>query len=318
VNQEKLGRATGANPEDPDEAVVLAALGATTIDSGSEAEQASKAPQKIETVDERLTRYRDMGTPLPDLTRDYGLPELGNVKVSAIAVVEGSVLDSTGQDTPVWLSPGPGGTATCIVDLNHPAFRKFGADISVYLLIEVASFLKLKTSASSLTTSQIVSRLQTVCLPDTAVDSNVIEGEARELLTELRQRMANQVNLNPQRALQHLTPDETDYMENSVIADGGSTLDLGKDGSFLLYVPPLFLVKLLEEWPEAFMDGHVFGGLFASLSSPSSRRLSLARVVGYLNDIATLLSFQTTPGTLNLQRTRLSVHLLIDELAPDS
>ena len=77
-------------------------------------------------------------------------------------------------------------------------------------------------------------------------------------------------------------------------------------------------MKLLEEWPEAFMDGHVFGGLFASLSSPSSRRLSLARVVGYLNDIATLLSFQTTPGTLNLQRTRLSVHLLIDELAPDS
>jgi histidine kinase/DNA gyrase B/HSP90-like ATPase len=318
VSQEKLGRATGANPEDPDEAAVLAALGASTTDAGSGLEHTSGAPTKAETVDERLTRYRDIGTSLPDLTRDYGLPELGNVRVSAIGVVEGPVLDSMGQDTPVWLSPGPGGTANCIVDLNHPAFRKFGGDISVYLLIEVASFLKLKTTSSSLTTSQIVSRLQTNCLPDTAVDSNVIEGEARELLTELRQRMANQVNLNPQRALQHLTPDETDYMENSVIADGGSTLDLGKDGSFLLYVPPLFLVKLLEEWPEAFMDGHVFSGLYATLSSPSSRRLSLARIVGYLNDIATLLSFQTTPGTLNLQRTRLSVHLLVDELASDT
>ena len=155
-------------------------------------------------------------------------------------------------------------------------------------------------------------------MPDTAVDGAVIGAQAAELMSELRQRMANQVNDDPQRALQYLTPDETDYMENAVIADGGSTVKLGEDGAFLLYVPPLFLVKLLEAWPEAFMDGRVFGGVYASLSSASSRRLSLARVVGYLNDIATLLAFQTTPSTPQLQRTRLSVQLLLNELAPEA
>lgn len=319
ARQAALAKATGANPEDPDEAAVLVALGVgwPPPEEGAAAAP-TPPPLKKETQQERLARYRDGGKPLPELTRDFGLPELGNLKVEAVALAKGPVLDTAEQPTPVWLAPGSGGTATCVVDLSHAAFAKFGADIGTLLLVEIASYLKLRTSGISLTHSQVVSRLQASCLPDTAVDSVVIGAQAKELLVELRQRMADQVNDEPQRALQHLTPDETDYMENSLIADGGSTAKLGDDGNFLLYVPPLFLVKLLEAWPEAFMDGRVFNGVYATVSSASSRRLSLARIVGYLNDVATLLSFQTTPGILQLQRTRLSVQLLLGELAPES
>ncbi len=83
-----------------------------------------------------------------------------------------------------------------------------------------------------------------------------------------------------------------------------------------LHVPPLNLVKQLENWPEAFMEGHVFISPYTSLTSRSSRRLSLARIVGYLNDVATLLTYQA-PSVTQLRRTRLSAQLLQQELAPD-
>lgn len=65
------------------------------------------------------------------------------------------------------------------------------------------------------------------------------------------------------------------------------------------------------------MEGAVFTSPYTSLASPSSKRLSLARVVGYLNDVATLLTFQSSPSVAQLRRTRLSVHLLQQELAAD-
>ena len=130
--------------------------------------------------------------------------------------------------------------------------------------------------------------------------------------------MAENVTSDPQRALGFLDPDEQTATENALIADGADklTATLGGSGQFILYAPPLYLVKLLESWPEAFMEGTVFSGAYTTLTSPSSRRLSLARVVGYLNDIATLLTFQS-PNIVQLRRTRLSVELLQRELAPD-
>ena len=38
------------------------------------------------------------------------------------------------------------------------------------------------------------------------------------------------------------------------------TASLVGSGRFLLHTPPLYLVKLLENWPEPFMEGNVFAG----------------------------------------------------------
>lgn len=130
--------------------------------------------------------------------------------------------------------------------------------------------------------------------------------------------MCDRVSLDPQRAVSYLDADEQTTTTNALIADGGDSMTATlADGQFVQYAPPLFLVKLLENWPEAFLDGNVFIGPYTSLPSPSSKRLSLARVVGYLNDVATLLSFETAPNAAQLRRTRLSIQLLQDELAPD-
>ena len=323
--QAQLEKATAGSKSTADEAAVIEALGGTGEQGGtagqggatSPAGTSDGQPPTAETEQERVTRYTADATVLPELTRDFGLPELGNLKVTTMAVASGPVLDSAQQPTPVWLVQGSGGTATALVDTSHQVFTEFGANVSDVLLTEIAAYLKIRAD-SSLSYAQVAARLQAACLPDTALDIDVISSQARELLADLRQRMADQIAVDPQRALQYLTPDEQTATENDLVATGaGLGATLGANGRFLLHVPPLFLVKLFEAWPEAFMDGHVFVGPYSTLSSATSKRLSVARITGYLNDVATVLTFQTTPQAAQLQRTRLSIQLLLDELAPD-
>jgi hypothetical protein len=167
----------------------------------------------------------------------------------------------------------------------------------------------------------LVADLRKRCLPDHSLKADVVAGQARELLADLRVRMASRVDVDPARAFQYLSPDELTATENEMIANGqvGLTGKLGETSEFLLYAPPLFTVKLLESWPEAFMDGKVFVGPYTSVTSMSARRLSLAKVVGYLTDIATLVSFNAAdPGPQQLLRTRLSIKLLSDEIASET
>lgn len=325
VKQAKLDKATGGTSDQADEDAVIAALGgegasdaASPPDAELPATQTNvPTPAKPETVQERLGRYVATGTVLPELSRDFGLPDLGQLTVEALAL-SGPIKDADGHPTPIWLAQGAGGTATALIDLDHEAFTKLGLEASELLLAEVTAALKVKAD-SHLAHSQIATRLRAACLPDTAVDPTVIRAQAGELLADIRQRMADSVTEDPQRALSYLDPDEQTQTENALIADGGDSLTatLGGSGRFLLYAPPLYLVKLLENWPEAFMEGRVFSGPYTSLTSPSSRRLSLARIVGYLNDIATLLTFQAAPSVAQLRRTRLSIELLERERSPE-
>lgn len=322
--QAKLGKATGDSSGGVDDAAVRDAIGEgqLTITSSppSVAPTTQDAPvpaSRTETVQERLTRYIAGSSVQPELSREFGLSGLGTIKIQTRVMAE-PVQDADGHDTPIWLAPGPGGTATALIALNHDAFTKLGLEPAELLLTELSATLKVKAN-SPFTHSQISAKLRAECLPDTAVNHVVIRTQAGELLADVRQRMAENVGDDLQRSLSYLDSDEQTFTENALIADGGDSMaaTLGGSGRFLLYVPPLFLVKLLENWPEAFMEGRVFVGSYTSLSSQSSKRLSLARIVGYLNDVATLMTFQLPPSVTQLRRTRLSVELLQQELAPD-
>ena len=303
VEAAKLAKATGDSKDQADEDAVIAALGgegSTSAEEPSTTEEPTPepepgAPAKPETVQERLARYVGSSEIMPELSRTFGLPDLGQLQVETRTLHE-HIADADNHPTPIWLALGPGGTATALIDLTHEAFTKLGLEPAELVVAEVSAALKVKAD-SHLAHSQIAARLRATCLPDTAVDPAVIRAQAAELLD----------------------PDEQTQTENALIADGGDTLtaSLVGSGRFLLYAPPLYLVKLLENWPEPFMEGNVFAGPYTSLTSPSSRRLSLARVVGYLNDVATLLTFQASPSVSQLRRTRLSLQLLQQELAPE-
>ncbi|WP_424212000.1 ATP-binding protein [Streptomyces sp. BI20] len=278
--------------------------------------------KRTETRQERIDRYLRTSVVYPALSRSFGHPDrkIGFVEVEARKLGESPLLDEHGNRTPVLLEQRSGNDVTAFLDLDHAVFRRFGAEPADMLLAEIAALLKVRGD-SDWTHSALIAAIRAESLPGTDLDVRTISAEAQELLAEVRRRMVVALNAvgDPQRAFQFLSPDELTTTEHAMIANGQvtRTADLGQSGDFLTHVPALFLVRLLESWPEPFMDGRVFAGVYAGVSTASAQRLSLARTVGYVSDVATRASFSGSGSPSELLRTRLSIRLLSDELAEE-
>ena len=112
-------------------------------------------------------------------------------------------------------------------------------------------------------------------LTDLRVEQAYLAGQARDLLAFVRQSMSEAVATNPDRAWQHLSIEERATTETNLVVAGSSTSmeELQKNGEFLLHVPATFLPRLAEEWPDAFFDGKVFRGGYATVTTAASREL---------------------------------------------
>lgn len=283
--------------------------------TGNAVESVSQRSILEETVQERLNRLAEDSRSVPDLCRSFGLPDLGSLRLDTRISVDSPLLDDSGNPTPIWMKVGAGGTVAVFIDAKHELFGRFGATFEDALLIELAPLLKVR-STSSLSHSQIVASLRSLCLQQSAIDFSTLKNQANDLLADVRTRMVDFIGDDPQRAIQYLTPDERTVIESGAISHAGQgRRDIWAEGDFLLYAPPMYLTTLLESWPEAFMDGKVFQGPFENLLSAASRRLSVAKVVGYLNDLAFVASAQAKPNVAQLQRARWSASLLTAELA---
>ncbi len=278
------------------------------------------APPAKETKQERIARYVENSTTYPSLSRAFGHPRIGHVEVEVRRLTTGHLIDEHANPTPVLMDQQAGNAFTAFLDLDHEVYQRFGVEPADLLLAEVASVMRVRSS-TDWSLSQLMAAIRAESLPGTALDSDMIAAEARDLLAEIRRRMAGELDRigEPAKAFQHLSPDELTATEHAMIANGRvtQTSDLGASGDFLLHVPALFLVRLLEELPIAFMDNHVFRGLYAGISSGSAQRMSLARVAGYLADVATQASYSGTATSNQLLRARLSMRLLEDELADE-
>ncbi|MGW4367677.1 ATP-binding protein [Nocardia takedensis] len=323
---EKAETAEASTPDGADTAAVLEALG--VVPSSEDRSPATSAPMTFageattgtssrETRQERIARYMKDSTVYPTLTKSLGCPEIGYAQVEARRLSAGKLVDDNGNPTPVLLDQRRGMTFTAFLDLEHVVLKRFGMDPADLLLVELAVLLKVRNDCEW-SHSQIIAAIRESSLPDTALDPQAVGAEAQELLANIRQRMTRAVDAtgDPERAFQYLTPDELTSTEIAMVAEGrvARTIDLGTKAEFLLHVPALFLVRLVEAWPEAFMDGLVFKGLHEGVNSLGARRLSVARIVGYLADLATVV-----PASLpsQLERTRLSIRLLADELSEE-
>lgn len=339
----KSGKAAAATPGKPDEAAVMEALGfggtevgtpsvpATGPDEakpgtqatskGSPSAPAAAAPEKRkETRQERVTRYMESSTIYPALSRSFGHPRVGFVEVEARRLAVGGLTDENLHPTPVLLDQRGGNALVAFLDLDHPVFQKFGADPADMLLAEIAVLLRVRAE-TEWSHSELIAAVRAESLPATALDAQMISAEAQELLAEIRHRMASELDRTgePEKAFHFLSPDELTATEHAMIANGKvtRTADLGASGEFLLHVPALFLVRLVESLPSAFMDNRVFQGVYEGVASASARRLSLARTVGYLSDVATQATFAGASLPNQLLRTRLSIRLLADDLAEE-
>lgn len=276
------------------------------------------APAK-ETRSERLARYENAATPYTYLSRSFGHPELGYLKVRTLLLKPGErLMDDNGLYAPVLLDQRSGNELTTLVDPEHAAFRRFGADYADLLLVELAAILKVR-ARSDWSPSQLVAAIRAESLQDSALDGTTVGAEARDLLTEIRERVTETLDQSGGHttAYGHLTHEEKVATEEEMIAAGcvGLVGRLGKDSGFIHHMPALALVRLVQAMPESFMDDVVFRGPYAGVSSPSGKALSLARVTGCLADVATLGTFAGGATAQQLRRARLSIALLRDELA---
>ncbi|MEV6203089.1 ATP-binding protein [Streptomyces sp. NPDC051771] len=340
----KNAKAAAVTPGKPDEAAVMEALGFDGAEIGSQSspatgpdetkpgaqaqppkdgESAPGAPaseKRKETRQERVTRYVENSTTYPSLSRSFGHPRVGFVEVEARRLTVGSLTDENLHPTPVLLDQRGGNALVAFLDLDHPIFQRFGADPADLLLAEIAVLLRVQTS-SEWSHSELIAAIRAESLPASALDAEMISTEAKELLAEVRRRMASELDRagEPAKAFQFLSPDELTHTEHTMIANGKvtRTTDLGASGEFLLHVPALFLVRLVESLPSLFMDNRVFQGVYEGVASASARRLSLARTVGYLSDVATQATYAGASLPDQLLRTRLSIRLLADDLAEE-
>ncbi|MFE2326643.1 ATP-binding protein [Streptomyces sp. NPDC059385] len=274
---------------------------------------------KAETRSERLARYEAASTRHSHLTRPYGHPDLGHLNVETRALKSReSLLDDSGKAVPVLLDQRAGNELTAFIDPSHEVFRRFGADYADILLVELAPLLKVR-GRSEWSPSQMFAAIRASSLKESALEGTTVGAEARDLLNEIRRRMVDELQRSGEfgRAYGGLGEEERTSVEESMIAAGqvGQIGRLGQDAGFVSYLPALSLVRLVEAMPETFLDGHVFRGPYSGVKSPSARSLSLARVTGYLADVATIGTFASEATALQLQRARLSVTLLTDELA---
>ncbi|MFB7540960.1 ATP-binding protein [Streptomyces zaomyceticus] len=338
----KNAKAAVDTPGRPDETAVMEALGFSGVDTGkpspatngadeSKLDAEARSPkdggpstppageeERPETRQERVTRYMENSTTYPSLSRSFGHPRVGFVEVETRQLTAGSLTDENLHPTPVLLDQRAGNSLGAFLDLGHPIFQKFGADPADLLLAEIAVLLRVRAE-TEWSHSELIAAIRAESLPATALDAQMISAEAQEILAEIRHRMASELDTTgeAEKAYHFLSPDELTATEHAMIANGKvtRTADLGTSGEFLLYVPALFLVRLVESLPSAFMDNRVFRGVYEGVASASARRLSLARTVGYLSDVATQATFAGASLPNQLLRTRLSIRLLADDLA---
>ena len=288
---------------------------------------ATKAPsatsgstKKAETDKDRAERLKSAGQHIPSLSKDFGLTDLGTpLELTTYGVKEPIIDATTGHRAPVWLFRDVGKKHLAFVDQSHPLFKSFPLDSAFVLAIEVAHNLKVRAE-TGLSLTEVFAQLVDKNLGDMRVEQSALAGLARDLLETIRQRMTVAIKDNPDRAWQHLSKDERAATEtNLVVAGDGMKLEHAqKTGEFMLHVPGTFVARLLDEWPEAFLDGKVFRAVYDGVSSDAGRQISVGRVVSYVYDVAVAAESQKALAMPSLARAALSIQLLRAELAPSA
>lgn len=269
-----------------------------------------------ETEQERIARYIKSGVMVPELSREYGLVEFGATVEVKVYLVNGTqVIDSNGHPTPLLLTRDRGKKYNAFIDGEHPVYKDFAEPYYAYLVLELANHLKVRAE-HEMPLSEAVARIKDQQLADLKVDPAILAAQARELLGAIREKMADAVASNPDRAWQFLTPDERSMTETTVVVEGERTpfAELRESGEFISFTPLLFTARLVQEWPEAFMDGLLFKGPFAGVTTSAGKQVSVGRIVSYLYDAA-LLADQKVSTSEQLARCKYSLQLLRAELA---
>lgn len=272
----------------------------------------------VESEDDRRAKWRVGASSVPDLDASFGLPGHGAPLQVQAWLVRGHRITRPNETSPVpvYVASGKGAQVEVFIDSEHPIFVDFGVDTRDLVVIELADFLRVRDS-SSRAISAIFADLKDKCLPDHRIAGPFLTDLARRTLNRIREAMQPVVAGNAAGYWSLLSADDQAAAERLFAVEGGSASweDVIASGEWVGYVPGAALVHLVEQRPEAFLDGRVFRSSYQPLGNAAAKRASADRIVDLLGDVATLSDVPARRSPEELQRGRLACLLLSQEIA---
>jgi hypothetical protein len=271
------------------------------------------------TDEERLALLLKDAVPIPDLTGELSVSSVGvRPLVLRSFIVRGHELsDSEGRRVPVWVTSDEGGGLAAFADLDHPHFERFDDEPEDIILIDVGQNLLIRARGATTTLSAVYTELKDRYLIAFAIDAGKLIGEGTQLLRDIQDRMVDCVSENPERPWANALVEAERHVTRERMTQGLKTADLEPyiySGDYLMYLPPALVSRVVEDWPEAFLDGKLFKSPYADVKEPGARRQMVASVTGYIDDVAWLAGAPLEAPRDQMIRARVSLQFLHDEL----
>ena len=264
-----------------------------------------------ETEQERQERLKSGGEELTDLSAEYSLPSVGNIKIAAYLVKNTRVTTPQGI-VPVYLSRRKAGAGFyAFIDEQSAIFSAFGADIADVLLAEIAFQLKTR-SGSAEPLSKLIDELKTRHLPDRKIDAQSISAAARDVLTSITDRFADDLGAEAGATIwANLSGTEQTAIVARATTAGDTLQDAGSTSDYLRYLPAMLVPRTVERHPELLLDGTILAPNYVALSPENSeaRLILKERTVSYLTDVALLAEAAGSRSTAELRRGQYTIDL---------
>jgi ribosomal protein L40E len=282
--------------------------------------EAIMGPPAMETLDQRLQRYRSNAEALVDLAGSYFVEDLGRIDLAAWAVRGHTLSTSDGRVAPVVVSMVRAPRLEVFVDAGHLLFRENGVDMRDLALVEVAEFMRVRANHISMPLTEIVAQLKTQTASPKLTPAAMAE-ESERLLDQVRGAMLAPVSENAAIHWLLLTQDERARTERKfAVQSSGQTSwnDALANGEFVRYAPASALIRIIQESPEIFFDDVVFKRGYISLSDPGARALVVERITNPLSDLALVEQHRPRLDAEELARIRISCRLVERDLVVES
>lgn len=303
-------------------------LGSANTSGTGGSEQSTKADDAeaqekltaVETMDQRLQRYRANADSLVDLAGKYYLEDLGRIELAAWAVRGQTLVTNDGRTAPVVVAMIRAPRLEVFIDAGHILFRENGADLRDLALVEVAEYMRVRANSLSMPLTEIISQLKMQSASPLLTPAAMAE-ESERLLDQVRGAMVEPVSENAAIHWLLLTQDERARTERRFAVQSGGEVswsDALTNGEFIRYAPASALIRILQDSPDIFLDGRVFKRGFVALTDPEAKALVVERLVNPLSDLALLEQHRPRLDVEEMARIRISCRLIARDLVADN
>lgn len=290
--------------------------GGATAAAGGTPPPAAPAPVRPETVDERLSRYRESATLAPALGGRFDASELGKVDVTVYAVDDTELIDATGRPVPIFAHLVRAPRVEVYLARRHPVLTDFGVDLTELVQVILAEFLIARTPGAKQPLITVLEKIKLRASNDRRITVDSLAKRSRELVDRIRTLMLQEIKGSPTGYWEMLLPGETAEAERRFALEraGSGWEDVIDTGEFIHFLPASAVVRLIDRRPDAFLDGRVFRRRYGTLTDETARALGLSRVTSLVSEIALMADHTPRLEVDELQRMRLSCDLVEREL----